>query len=356
MKNKFFILVLSFASFLGGSLHAEFTGEMPKETAILQLPDHSESNWKEIAHYVSAKEGIIEAIPLNQNIQNWSELIAVQYMSSAKWDKSACTLEKVLEHVRKETLSSYPKDTVSWQIIEKNKEEIIYEWIMHKPYKNISVEHEVARAFLTPSGFHRVGFTRKNGPMSSEERAKWIQLLRENSSVVSFEDGRCIEGFSMVEKLQNSASLGAHFHSWRKINQFAFETGYSLACYIPPTQVDSYVAECLEIVTMPNVKLAPLADFFEIEKKFVQDKTSKKVRFHILEQSPTEIIYCYCHPKDHLQCNAVVRTFLTDHGYYSISYKKGIEGRMQKEERMSWVEKLKTIQVQAPSKSIKVAV
>jgi hypothetical protein len=356
MNKKISILILSIVSFLGTGLHAEFTGEVPKETAILQLPDHSESNWKEIAHYVSAKEGIIEAIPLNQTIQNWSELIAVQYMSSAEWDKSACTLEKVLEHVRKETLSAYPKDTVSWQIIEKSKEGIIYEWIMHKPYKNISVEHEVARAFLTPSGFHRVGFTRKNGPMSSEERAKWIQLLRENSSVVSFQDGGYIEGFSMVEKLQNSVYVGAHFRDWRRINQFAFETGYSLVCFIPPTQVDSYVAECLEIVTVPNVKLAPLANFFEIEKKCVQEKTSKKMRFHILEQSPTEIIYCYCHPKDHLQLNAVVRTFLTEHGYYSISYKKGLEGRMQKEEMRSWMEKLKTIQAQVPSKSIKVAV
>ncbi|MCH9626368.1 MAG: hypothetical protein S4CHLAM123_15650 [Chlamydiales bacterium] len=201
MISKFFVLALSFVSFVGGSLHAEFSGEMPKETAILQLPDHSESNWKEITRYVSAKEGVIEAIPRDQTIQNWSELIAVQYMSSAEWDKSACNLEKVLEHVRKETLSAYPKDTVSWQIIEKDKEGIIYEWIMHKPYKNISVEHQLARAFLTSSGFHCVGFIRKNGPMSAEERAKWIQLLRENSSVVSIQDGSCIEGFSMVERL-----------------------------------------------------------------------------------------------------------------------------------------------------------
>lgn len=194
-------------SLLSISLGAELTGKIPKETVILHLPDRSESNWKEITRYVSAKEGVIEFIPLDQTIQNWSELIAVQFMSSANWDKSACKLEKVLEHIRKEVLSSYPKDTVTWQIIERSEEGITYEWVMHKPYKNISIEHEISRAFLTPSGFHRVGFIRKNASMSSEERAKWIQLLRENSSVVSFHDERCIEGFSMVEKLQDSISV-----------------------------------------------------------------------------------------------------------------------------------------------------
>lgn len=349
MKSKFFILALFFVSFLEGSLHTNLTGKTPKETAILKLPDHSESKWKEISRCVNAKEGVVEVIPLNQTKQNWSELIGVQYMSSAEWNVSACTLEKLLDCIRKETLSAYPKDTVSWQIIEKNNDGIIYEWIMHKPYKNISVEHEVARAFLTPSGLHRVGFTRKNGPMSSEERAKWIQLLRENSSVVSFQDASRIEGFSMAEKLQNSVSVGKHFSDWRKISHFAFETGYSLVCFIPPTtQEGSYIDECLEIVTVPNINQASLAKFFEVEKKFVQDNTSKEVRFHILEQSPNEIIYCYCHPRDHLNLNAVVRAFLTNHGYYSIIYKKGLEGQMQKEKMKSWMEKLKTIQVRRP--------
>lgn len=355
MNKNFFILILSIAGLLNTSLRAESTFEMPKETAILKLPDHSESNWKEIARYVNAKKGIIEVIPIDQTIQNWSELIGVQYMSIADWDDSICDLEKIMEHLRKDMLSSYPKDIISWQIIEKNKDGIIYEWFVRKPYENIPIEHEIARAFLTPSGFHRVGFTRRNNHMSSEERIKWIQLLRKNSSVVPFQDGRYTEGLSMVEKLQDSVSVGAHFHDWSRISQFAFETGYSLTCFIPPTQIDSYVVECLEILTMPNVKLAFLTDFFEIEKKCVQDNTFKKVKFHILEQSPTEIIYYYFHPRDHLQLNAVVRTFLTEHGYYSISYKKGLEGQMQQEEMKPWIEKLKTIRVEVPSKSIKVA-
>ena len=349
IKNKFLILVLFIMSFSNTGFCAEFTCKMPKETAVLQLPDHSESNWKEIARYVSAKDGVIEVIPLNQNIQNWSELIAVQYGSSAEWDKAICDLEYIVEHLRKETLSSYPKGTASWQIIEKDNEGIIYEWSLNEPYNDIPIQHEVARAFLTPSGFHRVGFTRKNNSMSPEERAKWIQILRENTSVVLFHDASSIEGISMVERLKDSVSVGTHFCDWKKLNPVSFETGFCSACYIPPTQwACSYVTECLEIHTSPNVKLAPLSTFFEIEKICVQNKTSQEMKFHILEQSPNEIIYFYCHPQGLLHLNAVVRVFLTDYGYYSISHKKElVESQIQEEEMRSWMEKLKTIHVGA---------
>lgn len=60
MKKKISILILTLASFLGTGLQAEWTGEVPKETAILKLPDHSESNWKEIARYVSKKRASLK--------------------------------------------------------------------------------------------------------------------------------------------------------------------------------------------------------------------------------------------------------------------------------------------------------
>lgn len=196
MNKKSSVFILSIVSFFATHLYA-LTGQMPKETAILQLPDHSESNWKVIAHYVKAKDSAVELIPCNQTTQNWSELISVQHIG-VSWDKPAHNLEKILEHMRTYTLSSHPDNTVSWQLIEKNNEEATYECIVHAFCNNIPTEHEISHVFLTSTGFHRVGFSRRGSYMSSEEKAKWIQLLRENTSVIPFQVGKSMRGFSIA--------------------------------------------------------------------------------------------------------------------------------------------------------------
>lgn len=349
MKNILFIL-----TFLVVHLHAsESICEMPKETILFQFPDHSEANWKKIVHHVNAKDGVVEMIPINQSAKNISELITIQYIGSAIWNKSLCTLEEVLNHMCNEVFATHPKGSVFSQILEKDQEGITYEWI-YQADKNRPFEHEISRAFLTETGFHRIAFVQKNRPITSEEKAKWVELLKENSSVVPFQNERCLQGFSLVEKVQHTVSLGAHFQNWKSMQVFNAEIGLSLVYHVPLTQKGISSAERLEIFTVPKLDRVSLASAFELEKQAIK-KTSKKVKFHILEQSPTELIYYYQHPEEHLQLNAIVRNFLTDHGYYSISYKKRLEGPMQKEEFQACLEKIKTIKVQAPSKSIKVS-
>jgi hypothetical protein len=58
------------------------------------------------------------------------------------------------------------------------------------------------------------------------------------------------------------------------------------------------------------------------------------------------MIYSCVYPKDHLQVNVVIRLFITDHGYYAITYKRGLEKLMElmeKEGALKWMEKLKSI-------------
>ncbi len=351
MKKKVFVLVMSVLAIINSGLHAlESLGDFPLETVILKLPDNSESNWKEIARRVEKKSGIIETIPLSQTVKNWLELICIQYFDSSEWDKKARnSISCILDKLRKETLRSYPENTVTWKIIEKDKRSAIYEWILLKPYNNIPVQHEIARGFLTKTGFHRVGYTKKNEQMNSEEREKWIKLLKNNASVVPFREGACIEGLSMVDKLKDSVALGANFQNWKIIDSFVNANGCALNTYIPPMEDCPSVTEGLETFTMPTTVISSVTKFFEIEKEGLRSKVGVDVECHVLEQSPSEIIYSYCHPKDHLQCNAVVRTFLTDRGYYSISYKHGLMGEMSKEEILEWKEKLKTILVEVPS-------
>ncbi|MBS0621348.1 MAG: hypothetical protein JSR80_00075 [Verrucomicrobia bacterium] len=346
VKNKFFIIISIFTLFYR-ELHArEFHSEVPLEAAILQLPDDSTANWKELSRSISKEEGVIEVIPCTQTVQNWSELIGILY--DAKWNKkTAHSIDDLVDHILRSTLSSYPPNIISWQIIEKNDDDIIYEWMLRQSYKTDVIEHEIARAFLTSTGFHRVGFTRKYRLMSAEEREKWIKLLKENISILPFQEGSQIEGISMAEALKDSISLGVKFQNWEAVMKVTTKEGISLIRHLPPTHVGPEVIESLD-TTIGSLHFFPSLDrFIEMEKEYIRDKAPRKVKFRTLERSPSEIIYSYSYPKDHLQLNAVVRTFRTDHGYYSISYKHSLKGKLQKDEILQWQENLKAICVES---------
>ena len=354
MKFKKLLLAISLFTLINGMAYSiDQIDEYPSETLILKLPDNSEDNWKEIFHHVNKNEGIIERIPLNQTIKNWSNLICIQYYDISKLDRPDDVIQGFLDSMKNTTLSSYPDKLATWKLIEKTSKGAIYEWMS---YHN-STQHEVARVVLTNTGLHRIGFTKKNGIMSSDERQKWIKLLRENTLLASFQKASKSNGLSLANKLQDSLSLEkTDFSDWVLVdtNTLLFDSGFTSVCYIPTSQIPTsqvgkylvgeYLTECLEIATAPNTQELSINQFFD-RITAVLKENHNKVNIQVLQKSPKEIIYTYSHPKDHLLVNAVVRMFLTDHGCYSITYKRGLEGLLEKEESLKWQEKLKTIHV-----------
>ena len=187
--------------------------------------------------------------------------------------------------------------------------------------------------------------------MSAVEREKWIKLFRESATVVPTESAINISnGLSMVEKFKDSLDLGATFQDWAIVSSYAMDNGYTLVGRIPPSQKTSYITECLEVVTMPNFRECSSDQFFETEKEFIQKKSPKNIEFQILKQSPSEVVYCYSHPMDHLLLTAVVRILLADQGYFSVTYKRGLPRKMKKTEISQWQKQLETIKIRGSSK------
>lgn len=350
MKNKLSILIMSIFMLVahGAAYASTHVDHPPAETIILKLPSNSCANWKEIGRSVTEKEGIVERIPFNQTVKNCSEHICIQFYDRSTWGKMrGASAEKLLDQLRETILTAYPGNKVTWKIIEKNENDFIYEWILHKPYKDVSPQHEIARYFLTENGFHRIGFTRKNAEMNAAEREGWIKLLKENTSVVSFEEAaNTSEGLSMVDRIKNSVDLGSAFQDWTVLDTFVYDNGYTLVSRISPAQQrESYIAECLEVATKPISDPISIDKLIKLERTIAQGK-SKKVKFRVIKKTPTEVIYTYSYPKDHLILNAVVRAFDSDQGYYSISYKHGLNNEIMKEDEIQhWVEKLEAIKI-----------
>ncbi len=79
MNSKAYILVV--LAFLQGiALGIDIREETPPESAILQLPDQSESNWKEIFRHINTTDGFVEVIPI------------VRVVGVTPWKGKYCTL------------------------------------------------------------------------------------------------------------------------------------------------------------------------------------------------------------------------------------------------------------------------
>ena len=139
MKEKLAILLAAvFILVTCGTTQAHtYNDHLPPETIVLKSLNNSYAKWKEISRYVTEKEGMIECIPPDQQIANWSELICIQYFDKSSIKNQASTsVHDIVELFRKSTLAAYPGNKVTWNLIEKNKSDVIYEWILHKPFKN----------------------------------------------------------------------------------------------------------------------------------------------------------------------------------------------------------------------------
>ena len=321
--------------------------KFPQETIAIALPNHEHANWKELNRDVTEKAGIVERIPCSQTPRNWNELLAIQYFDGADWDKKTVnSVEYIVGKIQETTLAAYPGKKITWNIIEKNSQDLIYEWILHETHQDIPPQHEISRAILTKTGFHRIGITHKNTVMSSEVRSKWLSLLKNNVSVIPLElSSHNHSELSMLDQLQNSLDLEVVFPQ-RKIEQrYVTNNGCIKTRYGFLEQNIANIKENLEVVTATMGTKMPLQEIFQIEKSAVQKQTSAKLSFQVLKKSSSEIIYSYSYPKEGGRLTSVVRTVRSDKGYYSIRYQQEGKLSMAKEDVLYWKERLELVQL-----------
>jgi hypothetical protein len=153
------------------------------ETIIFNPPADYSMHLKELIREIVLGKGIerskidyglVERIPLDQNKHRWSLMISMQYFDRSSWDEHA-SIEDFVKLCEKSARDRYPGNEVTWKIIEKNKNDIIYEWILHKTYLLIPPQHEVVRAFLTDKGLHRFACVRQYNEMDKDEKERCLK-------------------------------------------------------------------------------------------------------------------------------------------------------------------------------------
>lgn len=247
-----FILFFLITFFTCNRGFAESLSLLDSKVILLSLPKDMNIKWKELQRIINnCKDAVIEIVPEKQNSQNFTDLITIQTLGKPEEnDQSPYKLKTFLKSVKETALSSYPGSKVTWDLIEEHENDAVYEWQLHKKYKDIPAQHEITRLFVTDSTVYQVGFMKK-GKMKPEERELWTNILKQNVSLVDAKEAVNSTDISMVGWLKECITPTDRFSNWQPISSFHFTNGYCITCFAPPSlKVGGYLDECLEVINM----------------------------------------------------------------------------------------------------------
>lgn len=317
----------------------------PKETLILELPERAAQNWKEISRSLSEKECLVERIPAQQTAKNWTDLISIfQYKTN-----SQISLSSALQLVHKGYVS-YPKNSISWKILELNENSAIYEMVCSSEFENVMPEHLIGCICFKDKIIHSVFFNKREKLMDLSERASWIDLLRKHTLITDWDQAfYYTNGLSLFNFEPFVIRAPESFLGWKMERTFALEHVLAISMYIPKSQENSTSNQWLEIKTMPGNFTKHLNPIVEKEKEEFRRRFGASIALSPLQESKQEISYTFLCAEEGGYTNAVVRSFVTGLGYYSFRYFWIGNQEMTKEENLLWLKKLKTIETMRDS-------
>ncbi len=300
-------------------------------------------NWETLSRDISYRAGLVELVPQGQNHDNWTEMLTFQFQN---WSELGLTGEEVsldvfLDCLKTSALSAYPEGVVSWKIIEKTSDGVIYEWILPKEHEGVIPEHDIARAFITPTAFHRIAITQRGSVMSDSEREKAISQLR-GGGVLPTDKARRLFDQSIVGWVHEFEG-GGFFKDWEPFQSQRSCNATQVDLYIPPMTDGSYI-EGLEVTMRPDTG-EELCELFEMEKKDVQKRLNRQMQFHTLASSDDEVTFYCSYPSQRSVMNQIIRMAFSNGRFYQLNMKREADEPISKGGMKYWEEKLKTIEL-----------
>jgi hypothetical protein len=152
---------------------------LPKapQSLILPVPDELFNEKWQFAFADSSEDGayVLEFTPKNESIENWNELIQIQYFPLTKEMKGKITAEIFADHFLKALKSHFPDATT--QIIKKEPFSVLLEWKLPKKVENESQQDEIALIIVNSSGLFRAAYTKKVADLTQKEREMWTDII-----------------------------------------------------------------------------------------------------------------------------------------------------------------------------------
>jgi hypothetical protein len=130
----------------------------------------AENNGWKVGYGVN-KPGVtlIEYIPVNETIDNWTRIFTIQFLEGIR-DSTSTTVKKLQSTM----LGNCPN--TKWDVIAEKNLSVTYE--RETLACKGGNEYEIARLLKGNDGIHRISYTARN-PISEAERNKWLKAFSE---------------------------------------------------------------------------------------------------------------------------------------------------------------------------------
>lgn len=155
-----------------------------KEAIIIPMPtDELQQRWK-LGHDAVLPDSLIfEWIPKNEDIDNWSELLSIQYFRF-NGDVKSQTASEFVQRFLKLINKQFPGVTST--IFKESPDDVSLEWIISNTKQGQPAQEELVRVITTKEGLSRLAYTKKGSDLSQSERNKWLKYLMD-AKVVPFQ-------------------------------------------------------------------------------------------------------------------------------------------------------------------------
>lgn len=150
----------------------------PIETVY--IPEQSLSGWKVGYANNNKNETVVEFIPAEETIENWSRMYTIQFMEGIKMPPEAYA-NYMLGFIHQLCQEVASKE------IERNKTSLLFEWEAYDcetpstwtDYTGANgTQHEIARILVGNDGLHRIAYTQKNEAIPETTRATMIKSMQ----------------------------------------------------------------------------------------------------------------------------------------------------------------------------------
>ena len=148
----------------------------------LDLPTDNKNQWKIGYEAAAGGAAIVEFVANGENVENWTQLLTVQYFSSQSLGDVPISPQDFAEEIR--LISEQKFENIEWNVIKKSPNDIVYEWILPKGFEENPPQDEIVKILKTPKGLFRIAYTKKVASLTPEEKTRWIEFISQATPVL----------------------------------------------------------------------------------------------------------------------------------------------------------------------------
>lgn len=172
-KLQLIIAIFCLSIFLENNLPAaNFELVMNIESQLMK------QNWKKAHEQRIKDESIVEWIPADQTLNDFTEMVSFTTFDLSKQKNRPKSARDFQEYLRKATISAYPGSKVKWNNIKQSLNDVTYEWQLLNKYKDVVPQHEITRMTLDGMKLNQVTYIKKVPEIDAKTREEWIHNLQ----------------------------------------------------------------------------------------------------------------------------------------------------------------------------------